>query len=113
MDDCLFCKIKDGEIPSDKVYEDDYVYAFNDIDKKAPEHILIIPKEHYGSIGDVDTDQDILNRLFKTVKKIAREKGLDESGYRLVINTGKDGGQTVSHLHIHMLGGRELGWPPG
>lgn len=113
MNDCLFCKIAAGEIPSEKVYEDEYVYAFNDIDKKAPEHILIIPKEHVNSILDIDTNGDILNKMIRAAQKIAKDKHLDENGFRLVVNTGKDGGQTVNHLHIHLLGGRELGWPPG
>lgn len=113
MEDCLFCKIVNGEIPSDKVYEDEYVCAFNDIDKKAPVHILIIPKEHVSSILELNPDADIINKLIKAAQKIARDKGLDKDGFRLVINTGKDGGQTVNHLHIHLLGGRELGWPPG
>lgn len=113
MDDCLFCKIIAGEIPSDKVYEDEYIYAFNDIDKKAPEHILIIPKKHISSIIVADAESNIMNKLIGAAQKIASDKGLSENGFRLVINTGKDGGQTVNHLHMHLLGGRELGWPPG
>ncbi len=112
MEDCLFCKIIKGEIPSTKVYEDDRVYAFYDIDKKAPEHILIIPKKHMSSMLELQ-DGEIAAALFFAANIIAKEKNLDETGFRTVINTGKDGGQTVSHLHMHLLGGRSLAWPPG
>ena len=110
--DCLFCKIAAGEIPSAKVYEDDAVLAFRDIAPAAPEHVLIIPKKHYDNIMQMDDDA-LLARLFAAARKVAAELGLEEDGFRLVINTGKNGGQTVGHLHMHLLGARELGWPPG
>ena len=112
MQDCIFCKIIAGEIPSQKVYEDEQVLAFLDIDAKAPVHVLIIPKKHYDSVMQLDDDA-LLARMFAAAREIAKTCGISESGFRLVINTGKDGGQTVGHLHMHMLGARELGWPPG
>lgn len=111
MDDCLFCKIVRGEIPSARVYEDDKVIAFRDIDPKAPVHVLIVPKKHFKSI--MEADHETLLALTDAAKKLAAELGVAEKGFRLVINTGADGGQTVPHLHIHLLGSRELGWPPG
>ncbi len=114
MMDCLFCKIAAGEIPSDKVYEDDLIYAFNDISPAAPCHVLIIPKEHIASANDItDENAGIISEIFKTAKKIAREKGIAEKGYRIVNNCGEDGGQSVKHLHFHLIGGRSLAWPPG
>jgi len=113
MEDCLFCKILGGGISSEKVYEDEMVYAFNDIDPKAPVHVLIIPKAHAESIMDMEGKGDYLEAMFAAAREIAREKGIDEKGFRLVINTGDDGGQTVHHLHMHMLGGRQMEWPPG
>lgn len=114
MEDCLFCKIIAGEIPSNKVYEDELVYAFYDIDPKAPEHILIIPKKHIASILEVqDDDFSYVEAMIKAAQKISKEKGIDADGFRLVFNTGKNGGQTVHHLHMHLLGGRYLEWPPG
>ncbi|BDF58540.1 histidine triad nucleotide-binding protein [Christensenellaceae bacterium] len=114
MADCLFCKIIAGEIPSGKVYEDDMVYAFCDIDPQAPEHILIIPKKHFESILAVSgEDFKYVDCMMQAAQKIAREKGLAEDGFRLVFNTGKSGGQTVPHLHMHLLGGRSMEWPPG
>lgn len=113
MNDCLFCKIVSGDIPSQKVYEDDTVLAFHDIDKKAPVHVLIIPKKHIGSLMEVgEEDMQLFVQIMRTVKKLAAELGLGD-GFRLVANTGKDGGQTVEHLHFHLLGGRALTWPPG
>lgn len=112
--DCLFCKIAAGEIPSSKVYEDDYVVAFKDIEPEAPVHILIVPKKHITSILDLDeSNKDIVGHICLVAGKIARELKIAEDGFRLVINTGKDGGQTVQHLHFHMLAGRSLKWPPG
>ncbi len=113
MSDCLFCKIIKGEIPSDKVYEDDVVYAFKDIDPKAPNHFLIIPKKHYASILDVPKDIGILDHIHEVACKLSKEYGFDEGGFRLVNNCGDDGGQTVKHLHYHLLGGRSFSWPPG
>jgi histidine triad (HIT) family protein len=112
--DCLFCKIIKGEIPSNKVYEDEYVYAFRDIDPKAPTHVLIIPKKHIGSTNELETEDTVLlGKVYEAVKKIAVTEGVDQSGYRVVSNTLSDGGQTVAHLHFHLLGGRSLTWPPG
>ncbi len=114
MDDCLFCKIVRGEIPSDKVYEDEMVLAFNDIDKKAPVHILVIPKKHVGSLLELgDEDAALTAHIMGVIQRIAKEMGVDKSGFRVVVNTGDDGGQTVHHLHFHILGGRSLEWPPG
>lgn len=104
--DCLFCKIINKEIPASIVYEDDDVLAFNDIAPKAPVHILVIPKKH--TIGISQTD-----KLFSILQKLAKEKGIEGSGYRVVVNQGKDAGQAVDHLHFHLLGGRPLHWPPG
>lgn len=113
MKDCLFCKIVAGEIPCDKVYEDDNVLAFYDIDKKAPVHVLIIPKKHIISIADTEEeDMVIFAHIMRTAKKLASQFELT-NGFRLVANTGRDGGQTVGHLHFHLLGGRALAWPPG
>lgn len=112
--DCLFCKIIKGEIPSAKVYEDDKVYAFRDIEPQAPVHILIIPKEHIASANELtEENASIVGHIFAVAAKIAKEEGIAEGGYRIVNNCGQDGGQTVGHLHFHMLGGRSLQWPPG
>lgn len=111
---CLFCKIIAGEIPSAKVYEDEDLYAFRDIDPKAPIHILVIPKKHLSSMNDLDeVSAPIVSKAFLILKKLATDEGIDESGYRVVVNTLKDGGQSVEHLHFHLLGGRSLSWPPG
>lgn len=106
-EDCIFCKIIKGEVPSTKVYEDDLVYAFEDLNPAAPVHVLIVPKEHYDNVGD-DVPQDLLGHLLQTAPKIAEIKGIKESGYRVSINTGDDGGQTVHHLHLHVNGGAKL-----
>ncbi len=112
--DCLFCKIIAGEIPSSKVYEDDLVYAFNDISPAAPTHVLIIPKKHISSANELNEENAaIVSHIFLVAAKIAGQLGIAENGYRIVNNCGKDGGQTVGHLHFHLLGGRNLGWPPG
>ncbi|MEE0868006.1 MAG: histidine triad nucleotide-binding protein [Clostridia bacterium] len=112
--DCLFCKIAAGEIPSQKVYEDEHVYAFRDIDPQAPVHVIIIPKEHIESANAI-TDENcaVIGHVFAAAAKIAKAEGIDEKGYRIVNNCGEDGGQTVMHLHFHMLGKRSLAWPPG
>lgn len=107
MDDCVFCKIVNGEIPSKKVYEDDKVLAFHDIQPIAPIHILVIPKEHINSLMELENDE-LLSHLTKVIKQIAKEQGLDEKGFRLVTNIGEDGGQAVKHLHFHILGGTKL-----
>ena len=113
-DDCLFCKIIAGDIPSNKVYSDDEVTAFHDISPAAPSHILVIPNQHLAAVNAAsDTDQALLGKLILTANKIAAEQGLADAGFRYVINTGSEGGQTVSHLHLHILGGRQMNWPPG
>lgn len=112
--DTIFGKILRGEIPCDKVYEDEDVLAFRDINPAAPTHVLIIPKKHIPTVADAtEADQAVLGKLVLTATKIARVEGIAEDGYRLVINCREDGGQTVYHLHMHLLGGRALGWPPG
>ena len=114
MEDCIFCKIIRGEISSTKAYEDEQVLAFYDIDAKAPVHVLIIPKKHIQSVLALKPeDGALVAHIFEVAGKLARELGLEESGFRIVSNIGKDAGQTVPHLHFHLLGGRELGWPPG
>ena len=114
MADTIFGKIVRGEIPCDKVYEDELVMAFRDIHPQAPTHILVIPKKAIVSMAEVeDGDEATLGRMMLVASRIAREQGVDEDGYRLVVNTGGHGGQTVFHLHMHLLAGRQLGWPPG
>lgn len=114
MSDCLFCKIVNGDIPSTKVYEDEHTLAFRDIDPKAPSHVLVIPKEHYSSVHQVPDEQsDLFVKLMQTVSKVVETEDLIDEGYRLVINSGKNGGQLVDHIHVHVLGGRSLQWPPG
>ena len=110
--DCIFCKIASGEIPSKKVYEDARTFAFHDLSPQGPVHVLVIPKAHYASVLEMEDDA-LMGHLCAVACNIAREYGMDENGFRLVVNTGKDGGQSVSHLHIHLLGGRAFGWPPG
>lgn len=113
MNDCLFCKIVKGEIPSSKVYEDELVYAFNDIAPAAPVHVLIIPKEHITSAADINADNShLVAHIFEVAAKIAEEKGLTD-GFRVVTNCGDSAGQTVKHLHFHLLSGRDFTWPPG
>lgn len=108
--DCLFCKIVEGTIPSRKVYEDEYVYAFEDIQPQAPVHLLVIPKKHIASLNDAEPgDAELLGRVALAAQRVAREAGLAESGYRLVNNVGPDGGQVVYHIHFHVLGGEKLG----
>lgn len=114
MSDCLFCKIAAGEIPSTKVYEDDAVYAFLDIDPQAPTHIVVVPKAHIASANELtDENAAVVGRIFVVIAKIAKEQNFAEKGYRVVNNCGEDGGQTVGHLHFHVLAGRGLQWPPG
>src|SRR5271154_4372375 len=111
--DCLFCKIVAGTIPAKRVYEDDLCLCFADIHPQAPTHLLIIPKEHIASQAHCEASHPpLLGHLMATAATIARDSGLD-GGYRVVINTGPDGGQTVDHLHLHLLGGRAMTWPPG
>lgn len=112
--DCLFCKIIAGEIPSTEVYSDDDIYAFRDINPAAPTHLLVIPKKHLTDVQSTDAeDEALMGKLLLRANDIAAEQGLTDDGFRYVINTGSNGGQTVFHLHLHILGGRQLGWPPG
>jgi len=114
MTDCLFCKIINGKIPSDKVYEDKFTYAFKDINPVASTHILVIPKIHVNGLNDLKIENiDIMSKLTLSAQEIINTEGVKENGYRFVINSGMDGGQTVSHLHLHIIGGRKLKWPPG
>lgn len=114
MDDCLFCKIIKGEIPCTKVYEDEKVLSFKDIDPKAPVHVLIVPKNHISSLNEVNKENaDIFAHIFMVAAKLAKDLNIAESGYRVVSNCGEEGGQSVSHIHFHLLGGRSLQWPPG
>lgn len=107
--DCLFCKIVNGEIPSTKVYEDETVYAFKDINPVAPVHVLIIPKQHLSSINDVNEENSaVIAHIYEVAAKLAKEFGISENGYRMVSNCGADAGQTVFHLHFHLLGGKKL-----
>ena len=113
MSDCLFCKIVAGEIPSTKIYEDESVYAFADIDPQAPFHAIIIPKEHIVSAAEInEKNSQLIAKIFEAVAKIAKKENLAD-GFRVVNNCGKDGGQTVGHIHFHLLARRNLQWPPG
>lgn len=113
MSDCIFCRIVSGEIPSKKAYEDEWIYAFHDLEPQAPVHVLIVPRKHLGSLDDAtQEDEALLGHLLLKVKEIAEGLGL-ENGYRLVANTGVDGMQSVKHLHFHLLGKRRMLWPPG
>jgi len=113
-DDCLFCKISSGEIPADLVLENDDVVAFRDINPQAPTHVLVIPRQHIPSINELQvTDDAIVGKLFLAAGEIARQEGFSEPGYRVVMNCNAAAGQTVFHIHLHLLGGRDLGWPPG
>lgn len=110
MEDCIFCKIIKGEIPSNKVYEDDEILAFKDINPAAPIHILVIPKKHIKSLVELEKEDEILvGKIYTVINKIAEEQGVKEKGYRVIVNCGKDGGQEVGHLHFHLLAGKPLG----
>ena len=112
--DCLFCKIGSGEIPARRIYETDDVVAFRDINPQAPTHALVIPKRHIPSINDLtDGDAEIVGRLFLAARQIAENEGFSEPGYRVTMNCNAAAGQTVFHIHLHLLGGRDFGWPPG
>jgi histidine triad (HIT) family protein len=114
MSECLFCNIVGKKIPAKIVYEDNYALAFDDINPQAPVHTLVIPKKHITAVQDCNAeDQGLLGQLLIACVKVAKQKGLAESGYRMVANTGRDAGQTVSHLHFHVMGGRHMAWPPG
>ena len=112
--DCLFCSIASKDIPADIVYEDETVIAFRDIHAQAPTHALVIPKKHIATINDIDSsDNQLLGHMIQTAKRIASDEGASDNGYRLVMNCNDDGGQTVYHIHLHVLAGRSLQWPPG
>ncbi|MBT3797034.1 MAG: histidine triad nucleotide-binding protein [Candidatus Marinimicrobia bacterium] len=114
MDNCLFCKIINGEITATKIYENEHIIAFNDIDPKAPIHILVIPKKHIRSINELNSsDINLAGEIILAAKKIAKDQGVDSKGFRVVFNTNDDGGQTVYHIHMHIMGGRQMQWPPG
>jgi len=114
MADCLFCKIITREIPASIVYEDDRVLAFNDINPQAPTHVLVVPKRHIASLGELsDGDDQIVGEVVRRAAAIAEERGIAAGGYRTVFNTNRDAGQTVFHIHLHLLGGRSMKWPPG
>ncbi len=114
MCDCLFCKFISGEIQPDTVYEDDHVFAFRDIDPQAPTHVLVVPKRHIPTLNDLSADDEaLIGKLYLAAQKIAREEGIDGPGYRTVINCNEQAGQSVFHIHLHLLGGRAMNWPPG
>ena len=114
MTDCLFCKIAKGEIPGDIVYEDDEVIGFRDVNPQAPHHILFIPREHIATLNDLDDKHaSLAGKLVLAARQVARELGVAEEGYRQVMNCNDAGGQSVYHIHLHLLAGRQMGWPPG
>lgn len=114
MSDCLFCKMVAGEIQPDVVFEDDEVLAFRDVNPQAPVHVLVIPRSHIATTNDLDADNaQLLGKLYLAAKKIAANEGIAGSGYRTVINCNAGAGQSVYHIHLHLLGGRPMGWPPG
>ena len=111
---CIFCRIVNGSIPARVAHEDELIMAFHDVDPRAPVHVLIIPRRHLSAVDQLsDGDADVMGRLFLAARSLARELGVADSGYRLVINNGRDAGQSVDHIHMHLLGGRPLRWPPG
>ncbi|MGM0602131.1 MAG: histidine triad nucleotide-binding protein [Bacillota bacterium] len=114
MKDCLFCKIAAGKMDTDFVYEDEKVVAFSDINPQAPVHLLIVPKQHISTINDIsENDRELIGHVYQVAAKLAEKNDIAESGYRIVSNCGDDGGQTVYHIHFHLLGGRVMQWPPG
>ena len=114
MDDCLFCKIITGDIPADRVFENDRILAFRDINPQAPLHILIIPKLHISTLNDLQPEHtELTGELIRTASELAKKEGIAEAGYRTGFNCNNAGGQTVYHIHLHLLGGRTFGWPPG
>jgi histidine triad (HIT) family protein len=114
MEDCIFCKIINKEIPASIVYEDERIIAFDDINPQAPVHVLLIPREHFPSLNEIPEEKkDVLSHLLFKAREIAREKEIGERGYRVVLNTARESGQDVFHIHFHLLGGRQMSWPPG
>ncbi len=114
MNDCLFCKFVNHEIPTQVVYEDEHAFAFRDINPQAPVHILVVPRQHLSNLAEsTPQDAQLLGHLLWVCAEIARQEGVEASGYRIVLNTNRDAGQSVYHLHFHLLGGRHLTWPPG
>jgi histidine triad (HIT) family protein len=114
MTDCLFCKIANKELDADIIYEDDNCIAFNDINPKAPTHVLVIPKKHIATMNDISDDEtELAGHLFQIAKKIAKDLDIAEAGYRVLMNCNQGGGQEVYHIHLHLLGGRQMTWPPG
>jgi len=114
MADCLFCHIIAGEIPGSIVYQDEHVVAFNDINPQAPTHVLIVPRRHIASLNDLSPEDDqIVGELIRRASALAKDRGVSAGGYRIVFNTNRDAGQTVFHIHLHLLGGRSMHWPPG
>jgi histidine triad (HIT) family protein len=114
MGDCLFCKIINREIPASIIYEDDAVVAFNDINPQGPTHVLVVPKRHIASLNDLAPEDDqIVGEVVRRAAAIAKDRGISGPGFRAVFNTNRDGGQTVFHIHLHLIGGRSLHWPPG
>jgi len=114
MSDCLFCKFVSGEIQPNTVYEDDHVLAFRDINPQAPTHVLVVPKRHIATLNDLTgEDAELVGRLYLAARQVARQEGIDEPGYRTVINCNEQAGQSVFHIHLHLLGGRDMAWPPG
>ncbi|MCB1723758.1 MAG: histidine triad nucleotide-binding protein [Gammaproteobacteria bacterium] len=114
MDECIFCRISQGDIPADKVFEDDTVVAFRDLNPQAPTHILVIPRRHIATLNDIDNDAEaIIGRMYGAAREVAAAEGLAEAGFRTVMNCNEAGGQTVFHIHLHLLGGRMMHWPPG
>ncbi|HSP00259.1 MAG TPA: histidine triad nucleotide-binding protein [Thioalkalivibrio sp.] len=114
MTTCIFCKIAAGDIPSEFVYEDDQVLAFRDLNPQAPLHVLVIPRKHIDTLNDLTPDvEQLVGRMYLAARQVARDAGLDERGYRTVMNCNSEGGQSVYHIHLHVLGGRAMQWPPG
>ncbi|MGV7220876.1 MAG: histidine triad nucleotide-binding protein [Nitrospinales bacterium] len=114
MDDCLFCKIDRGEIPAEKVYDGEGVFAIRDVNPQAPVHLLILPKKHFSTIMEIeDEDQKMIGSIFTVANKLAKENGLTDAGFRMILNCGRGAGQSVFHIHYHLMGGRALNWPPG
>ena len=114
MSDCIFCKIVSGDIPSTRIYEDEQVIAFRDINPQAPTHVLVVPKRHIPGVNELaEQDEALVGHVYGVIARLVRELGIAETGYRVIVNSGADGQQSVPHLHFHVLGGRLLAWPPG